>query len=51
MTLPWFPPGSPEHRWMVEQVDRIVTEWETERDGMRWKPDRGPDANDLDNED
>lgn len=36
MTLPWFPPGSPEHRWMVEQVDTIVTGWESTRDATRW---------------
>jgi hypothetical protein len=36
MTLPHFPPGTPEHRWMVEQVDAIVTRWETARDAATW---------------
>jgi hypothetical protein len=36
MTLPHFPPGTPEHRWMVEQVDAIITRWETVRDAARW---------------
>ncbi len=38
MTLPWFPPGTPEHAWMAEQVDRIITGWETANDSARWTP-------------
>lgn len=43
MTLPHFPPGAPEHQWMVEQVDAIVTRWETARDAARWS-DIGSEA-------